>query len=72
MAGTKEALSRLIETIVSNRRIPYMEACIMACEKADIDPTEVKRFLSTSIKDKIEAEAMDLHFLPKGGTLPID
>jgi hypothetical protein len=46
-----------------------MEAILHVCDKNDIEPEDVKKFISPIIKDKLEAEAMQLNFLPKGNTL---
>jgi hypothetical protein len=46
-----------------------MEAIIHVCEQHDIELEDVKRFISPVIRDKIEAEAQSLNFLPKGNTL---
>ena len=36
-----------------------MEAILHLCEKNDIEPEDVKKFISPIIKDKVEAEAMN-------------
>lgn len=66
---TKSKFTKLIESTVTELRIPYMEAVLYVCEKNQIEPEDVKKFISPVIKDKIEAEAMNLNFLPKGNTL---
>ena len=66
---TKAKFTKLIEATVSELRIPYMEAILHVCDKNDIEPEDVKKFISPIIKDKLEAEAMQLNFLPKTNTL---
>ena len=66
---TKSKFSVLIENAVIKKKMSYMDAVLDVCEKNDIDPEDVKKFISTPIKDKIEADAMLLNFLPKGNTL---
>ena len=66
---TKSKFTKLIEATVSELHIPYMEAILHVCDKNDIEPEDVKKFISPIIKDKLEAEAMQLNFLPKGNTL---
>lgn len=66
---TKSKFTKLIEATVSELKIPYMEAVLHVCDKNDIEPEDVKKFISPVIKDKIEAEAMALNFLPQGNTL---
>ena len=48
-----------------------MDAVLYLCEKYSIDPSESKRYISTVIKSKIEAEAMSLNYLPRGNELPV-
>ena len=66
---TKSKFSVLIENAVIKKKMSYMDAVLDVCEKNDIDPEDVKKVISTPIKDKIEAEAMRLNCLPKGNTL---
>jgi len=66
---TKSKFAKLIETTVSELRISYMDAILHVCDKNDIEPEDVKKFISPVIKDKVEAEAMALNFLPQGNTL---
>ena len=66
---TKSKFTKLIEKTVSELRIPYMEAVLHLCDKNDIEPEDVKKFISPIIRDKIEAEAMNLNFLPKQNSL---
>jgi|TARA_B000000557_G_scaffold217317_1_gene184478 hypothetical protein len=66
---TKNKFTKLIESTVSELSIPYMEAILHVCEKNDIEPEDVRKFISPVIKSKVEAEAMQLNFLPKLNTL---
>jgi len=49
-----------------------MDAVIHLCEKHEVELEEVKKFISPIIKNKIEAEAMRLNFLPRQNSLPIE
>tara|TARA_X000001036_G_scaffold432626_1_gene468825 strand:- start:849 stop:1085 length:237 start_codon:yes stop_codon:yes gene_type:complete len=66
---TKSKFTKLIEKTVSDLNIPYMEAILHVCNKNDIEPEDVKKFISPIIKGKVEAEAMQLNYLPKLNTL---
>ena len=46
-----------------------MDAILYLCEKNSLEPEDMKKFVSPIIKDKLEAEAMQLNFLPKQNTL---
>lgn len=65
----KPKFTALIENTVRELGIPYMEAILYVCEKEQIEPEDVKKFISPIIRDKVEAEAMALNFLPKQNTL---
>ena len=62
---TKSKFTKLIENTVADMKIPYMDAILHVCNKNDIEPEDVRKFISPVIRDKLEAEAMDLNFLPK-------
>ena len=69
---TKKKFSTMVENLVREKRLPYMDAIIHLCEERDIDPLDVKKLISPSLKDKVEVEAMNLNMLPKGNELPFD
>lgn len=71
MMMTKSKFTRMIEDTVINHRSTYMDAIIHLCEVNKMELEDVKKFISEPIKAKIEAEAMDLNFLPKGNQLPL-
>lgn len=65
----KSRFSKMIEHTVTEKSIGYMEAILLVCEQNEIEPEDVRKFISPAVKDKLEAEAMDLHFLPKGNQI---
>lgn len=69
---SKTKFSKLIEETVHKNRLSYMDAIIDICEQNMIDILDVKKFISPIIKDKLEAEARALNYLPKQNTLPFD
>lgn len=60
---------KLIEKQVVDKKLSYMDAVIETCEMTNIDPQDVKKFISNVIREKIEAEAMNLNFLPRQNEL---
>ena len=62
---TRTKFTKLIESTVAEKKMPYMDAILQVCEKNDIEIEDIRKFVSPVIKDKLEAEAMDLNFLPK-------
>ena len=68
---TKAKFSKLVEAVVRQDRLSHMEAILHLCEKYGIEPQDCKKYVSNVIKDKLEAEAMNLHYIPKSAELPI-
>jgi hypothetical protein len=67
---TKKRFSKMIENTVRNNKLSYMDAVVYLCKDNSIELEDVKKFISTTIKERIEVEAMNLNYLPKGNTLP--
>lgn len=57
-----------IETLVSKKNIPYMDAIIMYCEESGLEVELAAKLISGALKSKIQLEAEDLNFLPKSNT----
>lgn len=67
---TKKRFSEQVEELVLKKPMPFMDAVLEICEEKSIDPGDVKRLLTDSIRSKIEAEAMKLNLIPRGNELP--
>tara|TARA_B100001939_G_C16917687_1_gene607720 strand:- start:705 stop:935 length:231 start_codon:yes stop_codon:yes gene_type:complete len=65
----KAKFSKIVEKQVVDKKLGYIDAVVEACTVTNIDPEDVKKFISPVIKEKIEAEAMRLNFLPRQNTL---
>jgi|TARA_B110000503_G_scaffold113243_1_gene169960 hypothetical protein len=61
----------MAEDIAHKKNLSYIDAVVHLCDDTNIDPEDVSKFISNILKDKIEAEARKLNFLPKLNTLPI-
>ena len=68
---TTAKFSAVIEEMVRDKQIPYMDAVVHYCERNDVEIETAAKLLNSVIKSKIEAEAMDLNFLPKEAKLPL-
>ena len=68
---TKAKFSKLVDSVVREKKIPYIDAVLHLCEKYSIDPQDAKKYVSTVVKSKIEAEARVLNYLPKQNELPV-
>ena len=60
-----------IENLVKEKNITHMEAVLDYCKRNDLEPDTVGNLISKSLKEKIEANARDLNFLPKQAQLPV-
>ena len=68
---TPKTFSLEIENIAKDKKISHMDAVLYYCEKNDVEPDRVGNLITKALKQKIEANARDLNFLPKTATLPI-
>jgi hypothetical protein len=66
---TKQSLALIIEKLVIDEKMTYMEAALHYCEEKQIDPLDIGKLISPVIKSKIEAEAMAANLLPKTNSL---
>ena len=60
-----------IENIRKEFGISYIDSIIYYCDEHDIELNIVDCLISRILKEKLEAEAVELNFLPRGGVLPI-
>ena len=60
-----------IERIVQEKRITHMEAVLWYSSQEGIEPDTVSPLISKALKEKIEANARDLNFLPRQAQLPL-
>ena len=65
----RSKFTKLIETQVLEKKLGYIDAIVEVCEITNIDPEDVKKFISPVVKEKLEAEAMKLNYLPKQNEL---
>ena len=69
--STAKTFSLEIDNIAKEKRISHMEAVLWYCTKEGIEPDTVGSLISKSLKEKIEANARDLNFLPRQAQLPV-
>jgi len=68
---TPKVFALEIEDIVKEKEITHMEAVLWYCTDQDIEPDSVKGMISKPLKEKIEANARELNFLPRQAQLPV-
>ena len=69
--NTSKIFTLTIENIVKEKVIRHMDAVLWYCEQEGLAPDELGTLLSKGLKEKIEANARELNFLPKQAQLPI-
>ena len=68
---TPKKFSLAVEQVVQECGCSHMEAVLDYCYKQGIEPDTVGNLISKSLKEKIEANARELNFLPKRAKLPV-
>ena len=72
MIVTPSKFALLIENIVKDKKVSYMDAVVLYCEKNGIDPSNIKPLINKHLKEKIAYEAQSLNMLKdKTAKLPI-
>jgi len=61
----------MVETMVRRADLNYMDAIVYLCEENQLEVEDVKKYLTPSIVEKLEGEAMSLNFLEKQNTLDV-
>ena len=60
---SKSRFTKMIEQCVIEKRMSHLDAVVYLCEKNNIDVEDAKKYISNPIKNKLEAEAISLHYL---------
>ena len=68
---TKKRFEKMVEETVLTQNLSYMDSILKICEDIRIDPEDIGKFISPTIKGKIEAEAIELNMMKGGNTLPL-
>ena len=68
---TKKSFSAMVESFVNRNQQSYMDAIVHLCEENGLELEDVKKYLSPTIVEHLEAEARQLHFLPQQNTLDV-
>ena len=58
----------IIEGIVKEKRIGYMDAVLNYCEDNDIDTATIGPLINKSLKEKLQLEAEKLNLIEKSST----
>lgn len=66
---SKNELIDATESLVKYEGMDYREAIIYICEKRNIEPEDIAKLITGSLKEKLKAEAERHNYLPKSNTL---
>jgi hypothetical protein len=69
MFKSANEFSLYIEKIVAEKRTSYMDAVLEYCRENYLEPDDVARYITKSLKDKIEMDFRELNYLPKQAQL---
>ena len=67
----KKKFSKMVEKEVRHSGMTYLDTIVHLCEKNGLEVEDVKKYLTPSILEHLESEAMRLNFLVKGNTLDV-
>jgi len=73
VVGSNASFTDDIEEIVWMKDVPYLEAVLIYCKEKNLEEEFVAGLVKKDpvLTAKIEAEAQDLRFLPRGAKLPL-
>jgi len=61
----------MVERMVQSSSLNYMDSIVHICETKGMEIEDVKKYLTSSIIDCLESEAMSMNFINKGNTLDV-
>jgi hypothetical protein len=61
----------MVEMTVRRSGLSYIDTIVHLCEENKMEVEDVKKYLTPSIVERLESEAMSLNFLEKQNTLDI-
>ena len=68
---TPKRFALIIDELVRTKRLTHMEAIVYYCEQNLMEPEQVIKWIDRSLKEKLQADAEALNYLPKTSRLPV-
>jgi len=68
---TPKKFALIVDELVRTKRLTHMEAIIYYCEQNAIEPDTISKWIDRSLKEKLQADAEALNYLPKTSCLPL-
>ena len=69
--GSRDQFSKEVEELVKDAQMSYMDAIIVCAGKKGLEMEAAAKMCNKNIKDRLEIEAQELHFIPKPEQLPL-
>tara|TARA_Y100001963_G_C6539116_1_gene334686 strand:- start:298 stop:519 length:222 start_codon:yes stop_codon:yes gene_type:complete len=63
MILTKKKFATSVEELVIEKKLTYIDAIVYFCQQNHLEPESVKGLITPPLKEKIEAEAIELRVL---------
>ena len=63
MIITPNKFALLIEETVKTKKMSYIDAILLYCEKNGIDPSDSRKLVNKALKEKLTYEAQNLNLL---------
>ena len=60
---TPNKFALIIENMVKEKKMSYIDAILDYCEKNEIDPSNTKSMINKTLKEKVAFEAQNLNML---------
>ena len=68
---TPKRFAIIVDDLVRTKRLTHMEAILYYCEQNLIEPDTISKWIDRSLKEKLQADAEALNYLPKTSSLPV-
>ena len=68
---TPKKFAIIVDDLVRTKHLTHMEAIIYYCEQNIMEPEQVTKWIDRSLKEKLQADAEALNYLPKTSRLPV-
>jgi hypothetical protein len=65
------SFSLYIEQLVKEKKCTHLDAVLKYCQENFIDPEDMKPLISKALKQKIEANFIEMNYLPKQAKLDV-
>ena len=66
-----KSFSRKVESLVSDKPMPYMDAILLSAEKLGLEIELAAKYVNKNIKQKLEEEASELNLMQPCAKLPL-